>query len=109
MVLEFIKDSEELKSFVKSLKYVEADHYYIDSDDDSQEYIAIYIQLETKKYYSVEMRQNSGVYNKAEFVSHRRNFKASEPYVVRFIEVKPKQVTVTKWEPIDEMDEKETE
>lgn len=107
MVLEFVKDSEELKDFVKTLKYVEADHYYIDSNNDEREYIAIY-RCE-QKYYSAEMRQNSGVYSKAEFVSHRRNFKASEPYVVRFIEVKPKQITVTKWEPIDEMDEKETE
>ena len=104
MKLEFIKDSPELDEFVKTLKLYDTITVGGDFDDDHR-FDAIYFQESTDKYYKVHMYMWSSSplssYTKAVFEEYRRNFKAGEPYVVSFCEVKPVEVVRTEWEEVE--------
>lgn len=99
MILEFLKDSDELKRFKSELKWVDEEPFRGEGDSDWYETEYVYQHLPTKKFYSVSM---SGRRSKLEFSAWRRNFKKDEPYVVHFQEVKPKEITTTIYEPINE-------
>ena len=99
MNLEFLKDSDELKAFVNSCRFVEDTDHDDDGYDDRTFFRRIY---ETKDYktYSVECFLRHGIKTKTEFEAHRRNFKSPEPYIVTFVEVRPVEITQTIWEPV---------
>jgi len=100
MKLEFIKDSSELKEFLKTLKWKDSINFEGDLDD-YHTFEAVYLQESSDKYFKTSMTRHGGVYNKATFNQYHRDFKTSEPYVVSFYEVKPIKVTRTEWENVE--------
>ena len=100
MKIEFLKDSDELKQFVESCRFIDDVEINNDGYDDRTFFNRIYQSPEGKPY-SVECVLRKGIKTKTEFVSYRREFKSSEPYVVTFHEVSPIEVTHTVWERVD--------
>jgi hypothetical protein len=99
MKIEFLKDSPELDEFVKTLKWKDSVDFEGDMDD-YYTFNAVYFQESTGKYFKIEMTHSGGIYSKARFAYHRRNFRKDEPYVATFYEVKPIEVTITEWEDV---------
>lgn len=94
-VIEFVKNSPELKEFIDSTKsHNRHDEEY---DGDSTSYTDIRVNKDGK-YYSVPMTVSDGMYSTPEISFHHRNYKSSEPYVVMVHEVKPYEYKVIGWE-----------
>lgn len=100
MHLEFLKDSEELKKFVESCRFIDDVAVEDEGYDDRTFFDRIY-QAPDGKTYSVDCVLRKGIKTKTEFRSYRRDFKITEPYVVNFNEVNPVEVTHTIWERVD--------
>lgn len=101
MKIEFLKDSEELKKFVDSCTPIEDVNYREDGRDDGYYFERIY-RSPDYKLYSVECWLKNGIRQKSQFLTHRRNFKSTEPFIVTFVQVNPVEVTTTVYEEVTE-------
>lgn len=101
MKLEFIADSIELFDFVKSLKHID-DCNIVGDPDDYCRFESVYWSEAHQKHFMVECSKSDGSSSPVKFDKHRRNFDRSQPWVVTFYEVKPVEVTVTRWYNVDD-------
>lgn len=103
MKIEFLKDSDELKQFVESCRVLDDVNHEGGEDAGGTFFDRIYQTADHQKCYSVECFSKYGrIRESIKFVGRRRDFKASEPYVVIFTQVTPVEVVTTVWEEVTE-------